>query len=137
MRRACATHILIGPHIWSCQNDFSWILFIFFSPSQYDTKNNSEYIKWPFSIGYFERYVNLKSDYLELLSSVYRQQSNNLFDRTCNHKNLTLFFCHKDDDYNLKYKISLVHIYRYKCNLHIYILTKPHSHIGIKGNELS
>ena len=29
---------------------------------------NSEYIKLSFSIGYFERYVNSESDYLELLS---------------------------------------------------------------------
>ena len=34
-------------------------------------RTNSEYIKWSFSIGYFERYVNSKSDYLELLLSVY------------------------------------------------------------------
>ena len=33
-------------------------------------KPNSLYIKWSFSIGYFERYINLKSDYLELLLSV-------------------------------------------------------------------
>ena len=45
----------------------------FVSPSQYDTKNNREYIKWFFSIGYFERYFNSKSDYLELLLSVYFQ----------------------------------------------------------------
>ena len=62
--------ILIGPHIWSCQNDFSWILLIFFSPSKYETKNKCEYKERPFSIGYFERYVNSKSDYLELLLSV-------------------------------------------------------------------
>ena len=34
-------------------------------------KANSLYIKWSFIIGYFERYVNSKSDYLELLLSVY------------------------------------------------------------------
>ena len=62
--------ILLGLHIWSCQNNSSWILLIFFSPSQYETKNNCEYIKWPFSIVNFERYVNSKSDYLELLLSV-------------------------------------------------------------------
>ena len=61
MRRACATEILKGPHVWSCQNDFSWIL----------TQNNNEYIRRSFSIGNFERYVNSKSDYLELLLSVY------------------------------------------------------------------
>ena len=34
-------------------------------------KPNSYYIKWSFSIGYFKKYVNFKSDYLELLLSVY------------------------------------------------------------------
>ena len=33
-------------------------------------KTNSEYIKSSFSVGYFKRYVNFKSDYLELLLSV-------------------------------------------------------------------
>ena len=42
----------------------------FSSPSQYDTKTNSENMEWSFSIGYFERYINSKSDYLELLLSV-------------------------------------------------------------------
>ena len=46
----------------------------FVSPSQYDTKNNREYIKWFFSIGYFERYFNSNSDYLELLLSVYTEE---------------------------------------------------------------
>ena len=36
------------------------------------TKNNSGYIKWNFSIGYFESYVNYKSDYLELLLGVHK-----------------------------------------------------------------
>ena len=46
---------------------------------------------------------------------LYRQQSNNSLDRTCNHKNLTsVLFCHIDNDYNLKYRVSLFHIYRYK-----------------------
>ena len=58
------TKILICPHIWSYQNDFNWILLIFFSPSKYETKNNCEYKEWPFFIGYFERYVNSKSDYI-------------------------------------------------------------------------
>ena len=71
MQRACATQILIGPHVWSWQNDFSLSLFIFFSSVQYDTNNNSAYIKYSFSIGYFERYVNSKSVYLELFLSVY------------------------------------------------------------------
>ena len=35
-------------------------------------KNNTELIEWSFSIGYFERYVNSKSDYLELLLIVYK-----------------------------------------------------------------
>ena len=47
-------------------------LLFFLSPSQYDNKNNSEYIKWFYFISYFERYVDSKSDYLELLLSVYR-----------------------------------------------------------------
>ena len=34
-------------------------------------KTTIKYIKWFFSIGYFERCVNWKSDYLELLLSVY------------------------------------------------------------------
>ena len=33
-------------------------------------KTDSEYIEWSFSIGCFERYVNSKSDYLELLLGV-------------------------------------------------------------------
>ena len=65
------TYILIGQYVWLCQNDFSWILSIFLSPVNMTLKNNSEYIKWSFSICYFERYVNSKSDYLENLLSVY------------------------------------------------------------------
>ena len=34
-------------------------------------RNSIEYIKWFFFIGYFEECVNWKSDYLELLLSVY------------------------------------------------------------------
>ena len=51
------TKIFIGQHVWSCLNDFSWILFIFFSPGKNDTKNNSGYIKLSFSIGYFDFYI--------------------------------------------------------------------------------
>ena len=65
------TEILIGTNVWSCQNDFSLILFIFSLPVNTILKNNSGYIKLSFSIGYFERFVNCKSDYLELLLSVY------------------------------------------------------------------
>ena len=65
------TDILIGWHVWSRQDDFSWIMFIFVSPGQYDTKNNITYMKWIFYISYFEIYINSKSDYLELLLSVY------------------------------------------------------------------
>ena len=65
------TDILIGPHVWSCQNDFSLILLILSLPVNTILKNNNGYIKLSFSIGYFERYVNSKSDYLELLLSVY------------------------------------------------------------------
>ena len=44
----------------------------FFSlPVKTTQKYKSGYIKWSFSIGYFERYVNSKSDYLELLLNVY------------------------------------------------------------------
>ena len=43
----------------------------FFSSVNMILKNNGEYIRWSFSIGYCERYVNSKSDYLELLLSVY------------------------------------------------------------------
>ena len=63
--------ILIGLHVLSCQNDFSLIMFILFLPVNMTLIHNSEYLKWSFSIGYFERYVNLKSDYLELLLSVF------------------------------------------------------------------
>ena len=41
MMRMRNTAILIGPHVWSCQNDFYWNLLIFFSPSQYDTKKTT------------------------------------------------------------------------------------------------
>ena len=34
-------------------------------------KTDSIYIKWSISIGFFEKYVNSKSDYLELLLSLY------------------------------------------------------------------
>ena len=64
------TEILIGPHVWSCLYDFSWILFIFSLPVNTKLKNKSGYIKLSFSVGYFKRYVNSKSDYLELLLSV-------------------------------------------------------------------
>ena len=64
------TEMLIGPHVWSCQNDYSWNLLMFFLPVNVTLKTNSLYITWSFSIGYFERYVNFKSDYLELLLSV-------------------------------------------------------------------
>ena len=44
----------------------------FFShPVNMTLKNNNEYIKWSFSIGYCERYVNSKSDYLGLVLSVF------------------------------------------------------------------
>ena len=43
----------------------------FFSLGQYDTKINSENIKSSRSISYFERYNNSKSDYIELMLSVY------------------------------------------------------------------
>ena len=47
----------------------------FFSLNQYDTKNNLEYIKSSFSISYFERYDNSKSDYLQLLLNAYMTQT--------------------------------------------------------------
>ena len=34
------------------------------SSSQMTNDKNSTYMKWLFPIGYFEKYVNLKSDYL-------------------------------------------------------------------------
>ena len=47
-------------------------LFSFFSlPVNITLKKNIECIKWSCYIDYFKRYVNLKSDYLELLLSVY------------------------------------------------------------------
>ena len=36
------TEILIGSHVWSRKNSLSWIMFIFFSPGQYGTKNKSK-----------------------------------------------------------------------------------------------
>ena len=67
------TEILIDPHVkvWSCQNDFSWMLFICTLPDNTILKFNSGHINVSFPIGYFERYVNSKSDSLELLLSVY------------------------------------------------------------------
>ena len=64
------TDIFIDSDIWSCQNFSAGFCLFVLLPSQYDTKNNSEYIKSSFSIGYFERYANSKRDYLELLLSV-------------------------------------------------------------------
>ena len=62
--RMLKIEILIGPHILSCQNDFSWILLIFLSQLIWDY-NNCEYKEWPFSFGYFVNvYVNSKSDYI-------------------------------------------------------------------------
>ena len=47
------------------------LLFVITSNSLNMTlKKNWIYIRWSFSIGYFERYVNSKGDYLELLLSV-------------------------------------------------------------------
>ena len=63
--------IVIGLHVWSHQSDFSGVMFIFSLPVNMTLKNNSKYIKCFFSIGFFERYVNSKSDYLELLLSVH------------------------------------------------------------------
>ena len=72
MTRMRNTDILIGTHVWSCQNDFCWNLFIFVSVNM-TLKTSSQCINWSYSIGYFEKYVNFKSDYLELLFSVYRE----------------------------------------------------------------
>ena len=58
----------------TCLVILEWFLleFVhFFYQSQYDTKHNQKYIRWSFSISYFERYLNVKIDYLELLLSVY------------------------------------------------------------------
>ena len=66
--------VLIGLHVRSHQSDFSGVMFIFSLPVNMTPKKNIEYIKWFFSIGYFERYVNWKSDYLELLLSVVGQK---------------------------------------------------------------
>ena len=63
--------ILSGSHVWSRQNEFSWVMFIFSLTVNTTLKNNIKYIKLIFCIGYFERYVNWKIDYLELLLSVY------------------------------------------------------------------
>ena len=58
------TDILIHPHVWSCHNDFSWIMFIFSLSVNMTLENNTEYIQLSFSFSYFERYDNSKSDYL-------------------------------------------------------------------------
>ena len=63
--------ILKGKHGWSRQNNLSWVLFILSFPFNILLNNNPQYIKMSFSIGYVSRYVNWKSDYLELLLSVY------------------------------------------------------------------
>ena len=63
--------ILIGANVWSCQTDFSRILIFFSHFVNMTLKTNSRYIKCSFSIGYVERFVNCKSDYLELLLSVH------------------------------------------------------------------
>ena len=63
--------ILIGSHVWSLQSDFSGVMLIFSLPVNMILKNNIRYIKWLFSIGYFEKNSNWKSDYLEFLLSVY------------------------------------------------------------------
>ena len=46
-------------------------MFIFALSVNMTLKRNSEYKKSSFSINYFERYDDSKSDYLELLLSVY------------------------------------------------------------------
>ena len=62
--------IVIGLHVWSHQSDFTGVIFIFSLPVSIILKNNIKYIKWFFFIAYCKRYVNWKSDYLELLLSV-------------------------------------------------------------------
>ena len=63
--------ILICSHVWSHQSDYSGAMFIFSLPVNMTLKNKIKYIKWFFSIGYFQSYVYWKSDYLEFLLSVY------------------------------------------------------------------
>ena len=42
------TDILIGWHVWSRQNDSSWIMFIFPLPVNMTLNNNSTYMEWFF-----------------------------------------------------------------------------------------
>ena len=62
--------ILIGLHVWSHESDFSGVVLILSLLVNMALKINIKYIRGFFSIVYFERYVNWKSDYLELLLSV-------------------------------------------------------------------
>ena len=66
---------------------FQLLFVVFFSLSQYDTKKSWIY-KWSFSITFFERYVNSKSDNLELLLSVYA---------TCFHWSVETGIAYKQD----------------------------------------
>ena len=68
----CDIEILIGSHVWSRQSDFRGIILIFSFPVNMTFENNNRYIKWLFSIGYFERYSNWKCDYLELVYKLRR-----------------------------------------------------------------
>ena len=76
---------LIVLKILSRQNDFSWIIFIFSLAVYLTLNNNSTCIKWSFSIGFFEWYVNSKRYFLEFLLSVVNmlkhnyETSNNIF----------------------------------------------------------
>ena len=62
--------IFICLRVWTHQSNFNGIMFNFSLPVSMTLKNNIKYMKLFFSIGYFERYFNWKSDYLELLLGV-------------------------------------------------------------------
>ena len=96
MRRA---DILRGPHVWSCQNDFGWIMFIFSHSVNMTQKSNSKCIKWYYSIGYFDRYVDSKSDYLELLLSVCHCLDTEQYWKHIQNFTWIRFVCHGDHSF--------------------------------------
>ena len=72
MRRACATQRYFEVYMFGHARMISAGFCSFYPlPVNMTLKTNSLYIKWSFYIGYFERYTNSKSDYLELLLSVF------------------------------------------------------------------
>ena len=65
------TEILIGSHVGHARMSSAGLCSFFSLSVNMTQKNNSEYINSSFSFNYFERHDDSKSDYLELLLSVY------------------------------------------------------------------